>query len=149
MDNIIEKPDAYAVSMEPTFTSYLQNEFLSNSSGKKELQDIVLQRYIEFQYFSHLTLITYNSKSFFVCRNMRGYNGLDDLAVACKAMEGVQVINGLECKMSCSSYKISYVLDTEDFFHRKKKQKKSNNLSLAKLSQNRIARFHKFLSASR
>ncbi|VYS66870.1 unnamed protein product [Arabidopsis thaliana] len=125
MDNIIEKPDAYAVSMEPTFTSYLQNEFLSNSSGKKELQDIVLQR------------------------NMRGYNGLDDLAVACKAMEGVQVINGLECKMSCSSYKISYVLDTEDFFHRKKKQKKSNNLSLGKLSQNRIERFHKFLSASR
>jgi len=106
MDNIIEKPDAYAVSMEPTFTSYLQNEFLSNSSGKKELQDIVLQRYIEFQYFSHLTLITYKSKSFFVCRNMRGYNGLDDLAVACKAMEGVQVINGLECKMSCSSYKV-------------------------------------------
>lgn len=38
---------------------------------------------------------------------MRGYTGLDDLAVACKAMEGVQVINGLECKMSCSSYKVS------------------------------------------
>ncbi|KAL1205946.1 Paired amphipathic helix protein Sin3-like 2 [Cardamine amara subsp. amara] len=120
MDNIIEKPEAYAVSMDPTFASYMQNEFLSNSSGKKEPQDIVLKR------------------------NMRGYAGLDDLAVACKAMEGVDVINGLECKMSCSSYKISYVLDTEDFFHRKKKQKKSQNLS-----QKRIERFHKFISASR
>ncbi|XP_010453632.1 PREDICTED: paired amphipathic helix protein Sin3-like 2 [Camelina sativa] len=128
MDNITEKPEASAVTMDPTFASYLKNEFLSNSSGKKELQDIVLQKYIE---------------------NKRGYSGLDDLAVACKAMEGVQVINGLECKMSCSSYKISYVLDTEDFFHRKKKQKKSKNLSLDKSSQNRIERFHRFLAASR
>ncbi|CAH8370516.1 unnamed protein product [Eruca vesicaria subsp. sativa] len=132
MDNIIEKPEAYAVSMEPTFASYLQKEFLSNTPGKKTMpQPIVLQR------------------------NMRGYSGLDDLAVACKAMEGVEVINGLECKMSCSSYKISYVLDTEDFFHRKKKkQKKKNNLSHVKPSQQRrkldnIERFRSFLSASR
>ncbi|CAH8361113.1 unnamed protein product [Eruca vesicaria subsp. sativa] len=132
MNNIVEKPEACAVSMDPTFASYLQKEFLSNSSGKKVVpQAIVLQR------------------------NMRGYSGLDDLAIACKAMEGVEVINGLECKMSCSSYKISYVLDTEDFFHRKrKKQKKSENSSHDRsLSQQRklyrIERFHKFLSAPR
>ncbi|ESQ41476.1 hypothetical protein EUTSA_v10012461mg [Eutrema salsugineum] len=129
MDNILEKPEAYAVSMDPSFASYLQKEFLSNASAKKEPRAIVLRR------------------------NMRRYSGLDDLAVACKAMEGVEVINGLECKMSCSSYKISYVLDTEDFFHRKKKQKKSENLSQDKSSQqrklDRIERFHKFLSASR
>ncbi|CAH2072717.1 unnamed protein product [Thlaspi arvense] len=130
MDNILEKPEACAVSMDPTFASYLQKEFLSISSGKKERRAIVLQR------------------------NMRGYSTLDDLAVACKAMESVEVINGLECKMSCSSYKISYVLDTEDFFHRKKKkQKKSENSSQDKSSQqrklDRIERFHKFLSASR
>ncbi|KAJ4912071.1 Paired amphipathic helix protein Sin3-like 2 [Raphanus sativus] len=132
MDNVIEKPEACAVSMETTFANYLQKEFLSNSSGRKLVpQAIVLQR------------------------NMRGYSGLDDLAVACKAMEGVKVINGLECKMSCSSYKISYVLDTEDFFHRKKKkkQKKSDNLSHSRSMQqrklNRIKRFHSFLSASR
>ena len=47
------------------------------------------------------------SAEFLLCRNMRGYSGLDDLAVACKAMEGVEVINGLECKMSCSSYKVT------------------------------------------
>ncbi|KAJ0260964.1 Paired amphipathic helix protein Sin3-like 2 [Hirschfeldia incana] len=131
MDNIIEKPEACAVSMDPTFASYLQKEFLSNSSGKKVVpQAIVLKR------------------------NMRGYSGLDDLAVACKAMEGVEVINGLECKMSCSSYKISYVLDTEDFFHRKKKKKqeKSENSSHDNSSSQqrklyKIERFHKFLSA--
>ncbi|CAN6869495.1 unnamed protein product [Brassica oleracea var. botrytis] len=76
-------------------------------------------------------------------------------------MEGVEVINGLGCKMSCSSYKvnnesilkpnryeISYVLDTEDFFHRKKKQKKkSENLAQDKSSSQqrnlyRMERFH-------
>ncbi|KAL0873891.1 hypothetical protein Bca101_023596 [Brassica carinata] len=76
------------------------------------------------------------------------YSGLDDFAAACKAMEGVEVINGLGCKMSCSSYKISYVLDTGDFFHRKKKQKKkSENLAQDKSSSQqrnlyRIERFH-------
>ena len=35
------------------------------------------------------------------------YSGLDDLAAACKAMEGVEVINGLGCKMSCSYYKVN------------------------------------------
>ncbi|CAN7037787.1 unnamed protein product [Brassica rapa subsp. trilocularis] len=125
MDNIMEKPEAYAVSMEPTFASYLQKEFLSNSSsGRKTApQPIVLQR------------------------NMRGYSGLDDLAVACKAMEGVKVINGLECKMSCSSYKISYVLDTEDYFHRKRQKKSDKSWQQRKLD--RIERFHTFLSASR
>lgn len=49
MDNIIEKPEAYAVSMDPTFASYLQKEFLSTSSGKKEQGPaIVLQRYTSY-----------------------------------------------------------------------------------------------------
>ena len=64
MDNIIEKPEAYAVSMEPTFASYLQKEFLSNSSGKKVVpQPILLQRYIlSFSTF-YLSLVTYISSS--------------------------------------------------------------------------------------
>ncbi|KAL9827233.1 Paired amphipathic helix protein Sin3-like 1 [Arabidopsis thaliana] len=116
MDNIIEKPEAYAVSMDPTFASYMQTELLSVSSGKKEEgHDIVLQR--------NLT-------------------GLYDL---CKAMEGVEVVNGLECKMSCSSYKIAYVLDTEDYFHRKKKKKKTEQLW--QRNKVRVERFHRFLSA--
>ncbi|ESQ49942.1 hypothetical protein EUTSA_v10019899mg [Eutrema salsugineum] len=124
MDNIIEKPEAHAVSMDPTFASYLQTDFLSTSSGKKEEgHDIVLQR------------------------NLRPYTGLYDLAALCKAMEGVEAVNGLECKMSCSSYKVSYVLDTEDFFHRKKKKKKTKHLLQS--NKDRVERFHRFLSASR
>ncbi|KAL1211316.1 Paired amphipathic helix protein Sin3-like 1 [Cardamine amara subsp. amara] len=124
MDSIIEKPEAYAVSMDPAFASYLQTEFLSTTSGKKEEgHDIVLKR------------------------NQRPYTGLSDLAALCKAMEGVEVVNGLECKMSCSSYKISYVLDTEDFFHRKKKKNKTEQLS--QHNKDRVGKFHRFLSASR
>ncbi|CAL9219216.1 unnamed protein product [Arabidopsis halleri] len=123
MDNIIEKPEAYAVSIDPTFASYMQTEFLSASSGKKEEgHDIVLQS-----------------------RNLRPYTGLHDLAALCKAMEGVEVVNGLECKMSCSSYKISYVLDTEDYFHRKKKKKKTEQSW--QRNKVRVERFHRFLSA--
>lgn len=47
MDNVVEKPEPYAaVSMDPMFASYLQTEFLSTSSGKKEEgHNIVLRRY--------------------------------------------------------------------------------------------------------
>ncbi|KAJ0244664.1 Paired amphipathic helix protein Sin3-like 1 [Hirschfeldia incana] len=125
MDNVVERPEPYAISMDPMFASYLQTGFLSNSSGKKEEgHNIVLRR------------------------NRRPYSGLDDLAALCKVMEGVEVVNGLECKMSCSSYKVSYVLDTEDFFHRKKKKKKTEHL-LQQRNKDRVERFHRFLSASR
>ncbi|KAH0855342.1 LOW QUALITY PROTEIN: hypothetical protein HID58_013759 [Brassica napus] len=35
MDSIVEKPEAYAVSLDPTFSSYLQKEFLPTHQGKK------------------------------------------------------------------------------------------------------------------
>ncbi|CAH8340496.1 unnamed protein product [Eruca vesicaria subsp. sativa] len=126
MDNVAEKAEPYAVSMDPMFASYLQTEFLSTSREKKEEgHNIVLRR------------------------NRRPYSGLYDLAALCKAMEGVQLVNGLECKMSCSSYKVSYVLDTEDVFHRKKKKKKTGHLSQQQRNKDRVERFHRFLSASR
>ncbi|XP_010550095.1 PREDICTED: paired amphipathic helix protein Sin3-like 2 [Tarenaya hassleriana] len=124
MDNVIEKPEAYAVSMDPIFASYLQNEFLSISSLKKEPFDIVLRR------------------------NKSRYAGLDDLSAICQAMDGVEVINGLECKMSCSSYKISYVLDTEDFFRRRKKRRNSSEGNSPR-HLDRVERFHRFISAAR
>jgi paired amphipathic helix protein Sin3a len=31
------------------------------------------------------------------------------------------VYNGLECKISCNTSKVSYVLDTEDLFHRRRR----------------------------
>ena len=35
------------------------------------------------------------------------------------AMGKTSVYNSLECKISCSNSKVSYVLDTEDVFHRR------------------------------
>lgn len=47
MDSVVEKPEPYAVSMDPMFASYLQTEFLSTSTGKKdEGHNIVLRRYL-------------------------------------------------------------------------------------------------------
>lgn len=44
MDNVIEKPEAFAVSMDPNFAAYLLNDFLSAFPGKKEPHGIALQR---------------------------------------------------------------------------------------------------------
>ncbi|KAL4379199.1 hypothetical protein GQ457_02G011470 [Hibiscus cannabinus] len=122
MDNVIEKPEAFAVSMEPNFSAFLQNDFLSVFPSKKEPHGITLRR------------------------NKKKYATLDEFAAICMAMEGVELVNGLENKIACNSYKISYVLDTEDFFFRRRRnspQRKSqyNN-------QAGVQRFHRFLSAS-
>ncbi|KAF7802898.1 paired amphipathic helix protein Sin3-like 2 isoform X1 [Senna tora] len=132
MDNINEKPEVFAVSMEPNFSFYLYNDFLSVSPGKKEPHGIILQR------------------------NKRRYGNLDELAATCLSMEGVKIINGLECKIACSSSKISYVLDTEDFFFRPRKQRKTlpvtaSSSSSSSSSQHRRAReerFRRLLSVS-
>ena len=44
MDNVIEKPEAFAVSMEPNFSAFLHNDFLSVFPGKKEPYGITLNR---------------------------------------------------------------------------------------------------------
>ncbi|KAK8566032.1 hypothetical protein V6N12_059575 [Hibiscus sabdariffa] len=118
MDNVIEKPEAFAVSMEPNFSASLHDDFLSVFLGKKEPHGITLKR------------------------NKNKYASLDEFAATCMAMEGVELVNGLENKLACNSYKISYVLDTEDFFFRRRNSPSSYN------NQARVQRFHKFLSAS-
>ncbi|OMO52741.1 Paired amphipathic helix [Corchorus olitorius] len=81
MDNVIEKPEAFAVAMEPNFSAFLHNDFLSVFSGKKEPHGITLKR------------------------NKSKYSGLDEFAATCMAMEGVELANGLENKIACNSYK--------------------------------------------
>ncbi|XP_010692047.2 paired amphipathic helix protein Sin3-like 2 isoform X2 [Beta vulgaris subsp. vulgaris] len=123
MDNGNEKPEMVAVSIEPTFAAYLYNEFLSIVSSRKESQKIMLQR------------------------NKRQYVGLDEYLATSKAMDGVELFNGLECKIACSSSKISYVLDTEDFFYRAKIKRKNMQPDLSlRRNQARVHRFHRFLS---
>ncbi|XP_021760068.1 paired amphipathic helix protein Sin3-like 2 isoform X1 [Chenopodium quinoa] len=123
MDSGNEKPEMVAVSLEPNFAAYLYNDFLSVVSSRKESQGIMLQR------------------------NKKKYTGLDEYLATSKAMEGIQLFNGLECKIACSSSKISYVLDTEDFFFRaKNRRKKSQSDLCARLNQAKLNKFHKFLS---
>ncbi|KAJ8428296.1 hypothetical protein Cgig2_027428 [Carnegiea gigantea] len=126
MDNANEKPEMVAVSVEPNFAAYLYNEFLSVSSSRKEPPGIMLQR------------------------NKRKYAALDEYSATSQAMEGVQLFNGLECKIACNSSKISYVLDTEDFFFRAKKKRKNVSSDLClRVDQTRVRRFHRLLDANK
>ncbi|XWS40811.1 hypothetical protein CRYUN_Cryun17cG0027500 [Craigia yunnanensis] len=122
MDNVIEKPEAFAVSMEPNFSAFLHNDFLSVFPGKKEPHGITLKR------------------------NKNKYASLDEFAATCLAMEGVELVNGLENKIVCNSYRISYVLDTEDFFFRRRRN--SSQCRSSYNNQERVQRFQRFLSDS-
>ncbi|KAL8150199.1 hypothetical protein V2J09_020007 [Rumex salicifolius] len=85
MENIQEKPEATAVSMEPNFSSYLQNEFLISVTNKTGNSVIFLKR------------------------------NQQKRSTDAEALDGFEISNGLECKMACSTSKVSYVFDTEDF----------------------------------
>ncbi|WOK93445.1 paired amphipathic helix protein Sin3-like 4 isoform X2 [Canna indica] len=132
-----EKPEATAVSIDPNFSTYLHGDFLSSVPDKKGAEGVYLGR------------------------NKRKCGVEDEYASTCKAMDVIQVINGLECKISCSSSKVSYVLDTEDFLCRTKKQRKSlpnggpvvcGQAQLSQANDAKVQRFHllqsSFLSRS-
>ncbi|KAH9709201.1 HDAC interact domain-containing protein [Citrus sinensis] len=130
MDNGHDKPEVTAVSMDPNFAAYLYHDFLS-VPDKKEKPGIFLKR------------------------NKRKFVGNDEFSATCRAMEGLQVVNGLECKITCNSSKVSYVLDTEDFLFRKKKRTFHQNgpcHNQARASNGypirRLQRFQRWLSGS-
>ncbi|XP_008782411.3 paired amphipathic helix protein Sin3-like 4 [Phoenix dactylifera] len=95
-----EKPEVTAVSIDPNFSAYLYSDFLSCVSDRK------------------------GSHGVFLKRNKRKCGSEDEYSTACKVMDGILVVNGLECKISCSSSKVSYVLDTEDFLFRGRKKRR-------------------------
>ncbi|KAK6922109.1 Paired amphipathic helix [Dillenia turbinata] len=99
MDYGHDKPEVTAVSMDPGFLAYLQNDFLSVPSNRKK-------------------------SGIFLGRNKRKYASGDE-PTTCQAMEGLQIGNGLECKIACGSSKVSYVLDTEDYLIRGKRRRKA------------------------
>ncbi|XWS68918.1 hypothetical protein CRYUN_Cryun04dG0134600 [Craigia yunnanensis] len=105
MDYGHDKPEVTAVSMDPNFAAYLHNDFLSVVPEEKEKPGIFLKR------------------------NIRHCVGGDELSSSCRATEGLNVVNGLECKIACNSSKVSYVLDTEDFLFRVRRRPASNQSS--------------------
>ncbi|XP_074324905.1 paired amphipathic helix protein Sin3-like 2 isoform X2 [Apium graveolens] len=122
MDDGNEKPEVVAVSVDPNFATYFHKEFLSVIPNRKESFSIMLQR----------------NK----CKNLDP----DNSSAICVAMKGARVINGLECKMACTSSKISYVLDTEDFFSRKRTNI-GKSFTLLHKDEAKVHKFHQFLSA--
>ncbi|XP_039017824.1 paired amphipathic helix protein Sin3-like 4 isoform X2 [Hibiscus syriacus] len=105
MDYGHDKPEVTAVSMDPNFAAYLHNDFLSVVPEEKEKPGIFLKR------------------------NIRKCVGGDDPSSTCLVTEGLKIVNGLECKISCHSSKVSYVLDTEDILFRVRRKPASNQNS--------------------
>ncbi|VFQ95207.1 unnamed protein product [Cuscuta campestris] len=66
---------------------------------------------------------------FFLNRYKRKFGYEDESSFKTKAMDEVLMVNGLECKISCKTMKVSYVLGTEDFLLRKRKKRKTDQLS--------------------
>ncbi|XP_057509784.1 paired amphipathic helix protein Sin3-like 4 [Actinidia eriantha] len=132
MDHGHDKHEITAVSMDPNFSAYLHNNFLSVVPDKMEKSGIFLKR----------------NK----CKNEIG----DEFSATCQAMEGLQLVNGLECKITSNSSKISYVLDTEDFLFRTRRKRRTlyHNTSVDKQAKpsngclSREERFLRFLSGS-
>eukprot|EP00245_Coleochaete_scutata_P002928 TRINITY_DN14179_c0_g1_i2.p1 TRINITY_DN14179_c0_g1~~TRINITY_DN14179_c0_g1_i2.p1 ORF type:complete len:1452 (-),score=385.29 TRINITY_DN14179_c0_g1_i2:688-5043(-) len=59
----------------------------------------------------------------FLQRNVKRLPDEDEGMAIQRALEGTDVLNGLECKISCNTSKVSYVLDTEDVFRRRKRRR--------------------------
>ncbi|CAN6448489.1 unnamed protein product [Victoria cruziana] len=131
MDYGHEKPEVTAVTIDPTFAAYLNNEFLSINPARKERHALFLRR------------------------NMQRYTSKDEFLSISKAMKGVQVVNGLECKISCNNSKASYVLDTEDFLYRIRRKRITaprvnslGDLPWKTLSVGKLERFHRWLDGA-
>ncbi|GFY88375.1 SIN3-like 3 [Actinidia rufa] len=96
-----------------------------------------------------LSLIPYRRE-----KNKRKYELGDELSATSQAMEGLRVMNGLECKIACSSSKVSYVLDTEDFLYRPRKKRtlhqntSCNSQAKSNSRLTGVERFHRLLSGS-
>ncbi|MED6155644.1 hypothetical protein PIB30_006817 [Stylosanthes scabra] len=99
MDYGRDKPEVTAVSIDPKFSAYLHNDFLAVVPDQNKKSGIFLNR------------------------NKRKYAVSDEFAS--QPMDGLNVFNGLECKIACSSSKVSYVLDTEDFLIRTRSRRRT------------------------
>ncbi|XP_042379582.1 paired amphipathic helix protein Sin3-like 5 isoform X1 [Zingiber officinale] len=131
MDYTHENPGVAAVSTDFSFSSSLYSDFLSSASIRKG-----------------------SLKGVFLKRNKRKYNSTDENSTTCKAMKGIQMFNGLECQISCSSSKTRYVVDTEDSLFQMTKKRRhpsgdtlvNNQAHSGQVHNAKIQRFHSFIS---
>ncbi|KAL6619882.1 hypothetical protein ACP70R_035021 [Stipagrostis hirtigluma subsp. patula] len=79
------KPEVTAVSVDPTFSSYLYNEYLPTISDTKLADDVFLRR------------------------NKRKHGSNSGSPASLKTMDCLMVANGLECKISCKTSKLCFL----------------------------------------
>ncbi|XP_073054342.1 paired amphipathic helix protein Sin3-like 3 isoform X2 [Primulina eburnea] len=103
MKNENDKLEVTAVSMDPSFVTYLNDVLLSVPPERKEKLGVFLKR------------------------NKRKCTTGDEIHDVQKSMEGLVIYNGLESKVVCNTLKAAYVLDTEDFLYRIGKRRKISN----------------------
>ncbi|KAJ3685975.1 hypothetical protein LUZ61_015139 [Rhynchospora tenuis] len=131
--DVVEKPEATAVTIDPNFSSYLFKDFLHGEFNRKGIDTV------------------------FLPRNKRKRRDRDEISAAIRAVEGINVINGLEYKLMCATSKVSYVLDTEDFLIRKGKRKRisaggastgqmADQALTSRRNTAKVEQFHRFLS---
>eukprot|EP01018_Ginkgo_biloba_P004031 Gb_11760 [translate_table: standard] len=113
--------------VEPSFSNYLNNDFLSTIIDPKERHQV------------------------FLPRNKRKYASDDEYNTMSNVLQQFQLVNGLEYKMSCNTSKASYVLDTEDFlFRRKTKRRRAfadHSGSYDSHHDNRLPQFHRWVDS--
>jgi len=128
--DVVEKPEATAVTIDPNFSSYLFKDFLHGEFNRKGIDTVYLSR------------------------NKRKSRDKDEISASNKA---VKVTNGLEYKLMCATSKVSYVLDTEDFLIRKGKKRRIISVGgstagqtvdqsqISRQNAAKVEQFHRFL----
>tara|TARA_B100001142_G_C14346217_1_gene660105 strand:- start:2091 stop:5489 length:3399 start_codon:yes stop_codon:yes gene_type:complete len=137
MDIGIDKSDMPAGIMEAQFHDYLQC-FIQDSVGHDE-NEILSRPWID-----HV-----DRPSIFLRRTKL----ISMIFGSTSSATPVSVLNSLECKVSCSNSKVSYVLDTEDVFYRRTGSLECTDSTVkgakerrAALSGSRVAKFHGWLA---
>ncbi|CAA7047392.1 unnamed protein product [Microthlaspi erraticum] len=94
MNNGNDQPEVTAVTVEPGFANYLQTDFLSILPDEEK-------------------------QGLFLKRNKAKLSSPDESS----AMKGLKIINEVECKIACSSFKVKYEPNTSDLLYRSKQKK--------------------------
>ncbi|AEE33637.1 unnamed protein product [Arabidopsis thaliana] len=103
MNSWNDQPEVTAVTVEPGFANYLQNDFLSFVSDEEK-------------------------PGLFLKRNKAKLSGPGEESLGMsRALEGLNIINEVECKIACSSFKVKYEPHTADLLYRRKQKKATLN----------------------
>ncbi|KAG2321569.1 hypothetical protein Bca52824_014782 [Brassica carinata] len=141
---LLPDEDIYRIECELSTPTKLSIQLLNYGHDKPDVTSISMDQtfaaYLHNKFLSSQPNVKENPR-IYLNRNKRK-NGDDQ----------VKIINGLECKITCSSSKVSYVFDTEDVLHRAKKRKLSNQSRQdpvaggSSIRQRRIQSYQKFLT---